>query len=362
MLLMKAPFKISHLSKTILENNDKEPLPARTLNSCMVKFYFDNFVKSGISREVLLKKTGISPEILEKADARISLSKYHLLYKTAVELSKDPAFILKTAEQYEPERFGILDNMLKCCKNLYEANHQRERFYRLMATQYQISFIRNDNEFSILFIPEDQQSYFPNSEEALSVEYIISYKKLTKKAIFPLEVHYTFPKPSYYEEYLRIFQCPVLFNQKQSRMIFDLAVEDIPIPTYNSYLHSFLTQHASEKLEKLNALLDNTLSNKVSKIIMEEMSKGEVSIEKVAERMFSTRKNIYVKLKEEGTSFSELLQNIRKELAKSYLDQSDLSITDIAYILGYSESSTFYRAFKKWYNQTPKDYRATLNR
>ena len=344
-----------------MKNHDEEPLPVRTLNSCMVKFYFDTFVKSGVSRDVLLEKTGISPETLNEADARIPLSKYHLLYKTAVELSKDPAFILKTAEQYEPEHFGILDNMLKCCKNIYEANHQRERFYRLMATQYQISFVRNDNDFSILFTPEDQQSYFPNSEEALSVEYITSYKKLTERTILPLEVHYTFSKPSYYEEYLRIFQCPVLFDQNQTCMIFDLKVEDIPITTYNSYLNSFLTQHASEKLEKLNALVDSTFSNKISKIIMEEMSKGEVSIEKVADRMFSTRKNIYVKLKEEGTSFSELLQNIRKELAKSYLNQRDLSITDIAYILGYSERSTFYRAFKKWYDQTPKEYRANLN-
>lgn len=335
-------------------------LPVRTLNSCMVKFYFSHFVKSGVPQNILLERTGISQSDLNEPDARIPLDKYHLLYKAAIELSHDPAFILKTAEQYEPEYFGILDNMLKCCQTIQEANNQRERFYRLMATQYQISFTRNTTTFNILFTPEDQQSYFPYSEEALSVEYITSYRKLTETAILPLEVHYTFPKPSYYDEYLRIFQCPVLFNQQQTCMIFDLDVEDMPITTYNSYLNSFLTQHAAEKLKKLNALVNETFSNQISKIIMEEISKGEISIEKVADRMGSTRKNIYCKLKEEHTSFSALLQNIRKDLSKSYLNQSNLSITDIAYLLGYSERSTFYRAFKKWYDQTPKDYRAAL--
>ena len=135
----------------------------------------------------------------------------------------------------------------------------------------------------------------------------------------------------------------------------DAAVMDIPLPGASPDLAQYNDRIVMDYLEKMD---QSDIANRVRKEIVANLATGTLTSLEVARRLHMSSRSMQSKLAEKGTSFQEILDHTRQELASSYMEQSHLAITEIAYLLGFSDASNFTRAFRRWHGVSPREFRS----
>jgi AraC-like DNA-binding protein len=159
------------------------------------------------------------------------------------------------------------------------------------------------------------------------------------------------------EEYERVFRCPVIFGHKENSITVHAGIVNTPILYSNPGLLQYFENYAQEFMTEMDR--QDQYTRAVTKIILARMDDEALTINKVAKEMSMSVRTLQNHLKGEGVVFSDLLKDIRKKLAKKYLQQN-YSVADITYLLGFSEPSVFQKAFKRWSGVTPRQYRETV--
>ena len=173
----------------------------------------------------------------------------------------------------------------------------------------------------------------------------------------PLDITFLHPEPStQMGEFFGHFRCPMRFGEPVANMTFSVEVIDKPLPASNRELAFAHDRILTEFVGKLSR--DNIVS-RVKSVIIENLPSGNLTDEGVAEVLHMSHRTLQRKLAAKDTSFRKLLKEIRRELAESYLADGNLSIIEISYLLGFSENSSFSRAFKLWTSYTPQDFRSS---
>jgi AraC-like DNA-binding protein len=151
-----------------------------------------------------------------------------------------------------------------------------------------------------------------------------------------------------------VYKCPVLFSQPGNRIYFAPEIMNLPSGHAEPELLRLHEQLASEHVAKLEK---QDFIAKVNRLIGELLESGNANLETVADRLGIKPRSLRTKLTEVDTNFNQLLADYRCNLAKKLLARTDESIDEIVYLTGFSEPSTFYRAFKRWVGSTPVEYR-----
>jgi len=182
-------------------------------------------------------------------------------------------------------------------------------------------------------------------------------------AAFPLqEVSFNYPRPDYWPEYQHLFGCPMKFNQPLAQMQFDAKYLALPVLKRRDQLHEFIS--ASPGILLARPVSEHQFRVRIRRMIMARMEGNRPltfpSLEEVAARFNLTTQTLRRRLKSENTSFQELKNDIRRDLAIDLLSRRNLSIQEISAIIGYHETSGFSRAFKEWTGVSPNVYRAEV--
>ncbi len=152
-----------------------------------------------------------------------------------------------------------------------------------------------------------------------------------------------------------MFNAPILFEENKNELIIDTESLDIKIDLANQELYKVLERHATQIVNTMPK--EKKWSNKVLALISDMIFKGDIpDIESISQKLAVSKRSLQEKLKVEETSFRNLLEAIRKQMAIDYLAKQDVSICEVAFMLGYSDQSAFNHAFKRWTGQTPKVY------
>ncbi len=154
--------------------------------------------------------------------------------------------------------------------------------------------------------------------------------------------------------YRDYFKCPVTFDCDEPRIALDGKIMDQPLPGASPDMAQYNDQIVIQYLEQMDK---NDVVNRVRRHIIKDLASGTLSKQAVADKMHMSARNLQLKLAAENTTFQDTLDSTRKNLATGYMQQSHLSITEIAYLLGFSDASNFTRAFRRWYGASPRDYR-----
>ena len=165
----------------------------------------------------------------------------------------------------------------------------------------------------------------------------------------------THEPPANLDDHRRIFRCPVRFSQPSNQFVFPSSFLKMPITYQNPSLLEAFEQYASSLLTRING--ETSYSGKVMELLMKRLPDGVPSIEDAASAFAMSVRSLQLRLEEEGATFRGLLRQARETLALSYLKQKRCSITEIAYLVGFSEPSVFRRTFKQWTGMTPGEYR-----
>jgi AraC-like DNA-binding protein len=173
----------------------------------------------------------------------------------------------------------------------------------------------------------------------------------------PLRVELAHPAPRSKAEHVRVFGAPVAFGARRSGLVLDAAVLDRPVPAADRRLLPLVERHLDELLA---ARAPDAFVAQVREAIAESLCDGSPSIRTLAKRTGMSVRTFQRRLDERGIVFRELVAEIRQELARRYLAESTTNLTEVAFLLGYSELSAFDRAFRRWTGSTPLAMRRRL--
>jgi AraC-like DNA-binding protein len=172
------------------------------------------------------------------------------------------------------------------------------------------------------------------------------------------EVWFRHERPADISEYQRTFAGGLLnFGAPMNGFTFKREYLGLPMPDADPQLHTLISKHAEAMLAELPSAL--SLTERVRDLLAKELASGSPTLANISHKLAMSERTLTRHLEEEGTSFKALLEDLRHRLAVRYVRQSDLPMSEIAFLLGFSQSAAFYRAFRRWTGQTPLEYRQT---
>jgi len=175
-----------------------------------------------------------------------------------------------------------------------------------------------------------------------------------KETLIPTRVRFNFPPPPDLSPCQALFQCPVEFDCAYTELHFPLAYFALPVTNGDPGLKNLLERQAAALLAVLPQQED--FIQLLQQAIVKAIQNGEPTLEQVARTLALSPRTLHRRLAEKQLVFKELLQQLRLQLARQYLQEQRLTLSEIALLLGYSEQSAFTRAFRQWTGKTPLQY------
>lgn len=311
----------------------------------------------GINPAPLFREQGVDPEIMFDSGARISLEQYQKLDVKAAELSGDECFGLKGAEYFRPAHLGALGFAWLASSSLRTAFQRLSRYARVINEKLTIMLHDDGRVFSVSIdaqLPLLQKRIREDGQLAAVTKFC---RVIAGKDFNPIKVQFRHSQPRDTAYYYELFRCPVKFDAESTTIFISTDTVDKRLTGSNDELAK-LNEHIVVKY--LAHYEKKDIVNRVKAAIIDGLSSGEVTENSVAETLYMTPRNIHRKLQKENTSFKLLLTEIRKELAQQYIQDRSKTLTEISFLLGFSEVSSFSRAFKGWTGQPPSEARQVL--
>ncbi|MDD9893182.1 MAG: AraC family transcriptional regulator [Gammaproteobacteria bacterium] len=317
-----------------------------------VNLLYEYLGKQGINADELL---GPAP-IAEHGIGRYPVTEWKALLETAASAIDDPLLSLHIGSTISPKHLGVLGYVLLACGTLGGALQRMEQYHQLI---YDVNPMRIELGQDCIELVWGQAMGRPGAlVDETGVAALVHFCRdiVDQPNYNPIRVDFINAKPSNLADYEAWFGCPVSFERKETRVAVHPSALAIPLRSADTALIHILQQQADALLAELPQQ-DKAHCMAVRKHITEQLREGEPSAETTAEAMFITSRTLHRKLAAEGSSFRELLQETRQQLAQDYLRDRRLQLSEITQLLGYSEQSALSRAFKGWTGLTPAQYR-----
>lgn len=292
----------------------------------------------------------IDPGHLNESERLVPFKPAAEVWDVTLLQTQDPLLGLHLGEEIGPGILGMLGYMMQNSRTLYEALVLVEKFNSLHSTMLKYILREGNGTLIIHYEPAIQwQHTYPESVRQ-SIEMAMSgllsiFRILCGKNISPVKVDLAYPVRSI-QEYERIFQSAIKFNARQNSLTFSIDSLKTAVNGYDKSLFAFFNDTLEKKLETLNS--SKPFSAKITHMVVADFKGRMPSIEIAASHLSMTTRSLQRKLKDEQTSYRELAAVFKKQLAEAILSKKDFRVGEVAGILGYSDSSAFRKALKKW--------------
>lgn len=325
-----------------------------------ISIYFVNAALAGVKRlgmdvDTLLSHVGIEAELLNQPKARISPEQYTRFVKMLWMVTQDEhAGFSKQSRRLGS--FAIMCQLVIHAKTLGEALERSVQFYRLFGDDWFIHVERDKHEAR--FIPHIPIKEDPNhfmTESMLMIWHGLASWLIDRR--IPLErVNFEYPRPEQADEYDALFFAPVIkFDATRTEVIFAADYLDLPIRQNEASLEEFLKSAPAQLL--VNFKNTNSLTSRIRDVLKSHIGEEMPTLNDVASMLYLSPQTLRRRLASEGKSYQGVKDALRRDAAIHLLLQPRLTLEDVAQQVGFSETSTFHRAFKKWTGVTPGLYR-----
>ncbi|GAB3639445.1 AraC family transcriptional regulator [Spirosoma arcticum] len=331
-----------------------------TLSVASVNMILFAIRQRGLDSDDLARSVGIDPVQLRDPDGRLPIRTMQDLWREIIARTGDPSIALRIGEMINPMAFGVLAYVMMHSPTLGRAFEKLFQYQDIVCDGIRTSGQQIGSQYVISLHLTSREIIYPdyavNSE--LSV-YLSAMHALTGQHIPVSEVRFSYPRPADTTEHERVFApARLTFGAPETSMVLDAALLDTPVMNASASLFPLVEQHAIDQMKRLQTPTP-TLAQRVRTEIVSLMRGEEPALTVVADRLAMGVRTLQLHLKEEGTTYQQLLTDVRRDLAVKHLREPNFSTTDIAYLLGFAEPSVFFRSFKKWTGQTPGAFRAT---
>jgi len=303
-----------------------------------------------------LEKTGIDANCISDSNQRISVENMRRLWNLAEEVSGDDCIGLEAIKFISPTSFHAITYAHHASSSMRESLERLNKFSSVISTAVSINITDEKDEVVVSWCPVDgiNEPVF-HAIDAFMALLVISTESFGNNLPTNIRgVKLKRPKPKDTTRHDEIFKCPISFDSGICEIRLAKEFVDTVVPTGNAELVRINEQVLAEYLTRFNK---SDIVASVYNALIELMPNGEPTREKVAAVLGTSSRSLHRKLNDLNTSYKVILDDTRKHLAMQYIKQSDLSITTITYQLGFLDSSSFSRSFKRWAGCSPSDYR-----
>lgn len=311
----------------------------------------------GVDTDTLLVDVGISSQQLDDPDARLPGEAVAALFRQALLRAGDPDLPLRAATAVPFGAYQVIDFLAASAPTVGEGLVRVARYFPLINSTAELRIHDAGESLSLeLATPLDPAGApRPYAEYALAVTFL--HCRHAAAFDWPLvEARFVFAAPPVGSAHERVFTCPVRFSQKRNELVVTRQVWDSPTRGgASSELLRLLEQHADQSVASLRG--SEPVQSSVTRLLVRALGGGEPTLESVAKQLHLSPRTLQRKLQAEGSSFAEVLDRTRRATARVYVQRPELALTEVAYLLGFSEHSAFTRAFQRWYGVAPSRYR-----
>ncbi|HVU01699.1 MAG TPA: AraC family transcriptional regulator [Polyangiaceae bacterium] len=315
------------------------------------------FVRAIAARRIdpgsLLTGVGISADQFGDPDNRISHETAMVLLARTVEVTGDDALGIHAAEHIRPGDFDALEHVARASRTLRSALDAVSRYVRLLhdATTFVHSVSGERESWTLHVEPAAHRA----SVEFAVATLVVAGRLITGRDDAPEEVLFSHSAPPDVSEYARVLRCKITWGAPRTALVFDRALLDRTFSQANPALSATLEQHAERLLAELPK--GRTYATRVREHLVAALQAGDPTLGNVVSRLKTSDRTLRRRLQEEGVTFSDLLSDVRRELALRYLEDPRLSVDEIAFLLGFANGSAFRRAFRRWTGVAPSEHR-----
>lgn len=308
----------------------------------------------GLDRDKLLLEAGITPELLKNNKSRLPAATY-------------ASFSHLIGEQLQDEFGGFMDTPCKpgtyemmchaCinCPTLEAFLLRGIKFYGLVTDSIHLELSKNDKEAQYLLNThpgtEDPENFL--AFVLLGIVHRLSSWVIDQPLILK-SVSFTHSRPETANEYNFLFKAPIKFNQPVNSLNFSTNYLEMAVKQSDQTLQNFLSKPELQLMGVSSS--DNSLVVKVKRLIKDKVSTEFPEFETIAEHLHSTTVTLRRRLREEGSSYQQIKDDLRRDTAIFNLAKGSMSIEQVAESVGFSEPTSFFRAFKRWTGVTPRAY------
>lgn len=321
----------------------------------MLRLIYQAMKKQGVDTDEILKRLGVDEDYLNSAQLRTPHNAQLFFWQIVEEVSGDPDVGLHLGQALPTYKGQVLEYLFLSSPTFGEGLRRALNYQRLLSDAANTEFfIEGDQACMVLDAASDEVRRLKHFNECFVQGLIIFFKSITDGRFECSRVEFEHEREARQAHVSEVLGCEVVFGAEENRMYFPASLLAHPSPHAEPELLALHERFASEQVARLEK---KDIVGQVERIVAELLDSGEVTLDSVAERLDIKPRTLRTRLTEAETSFNQVLADFRYRLARQLLATTDESIDEIVYLTGFSEPSTFYRAFKRWSGMTPIEYR-----
>lgn len=313
----------------------------------------------GVTKQQSLSAIELGYDQLNTHSNRIPLTKFFQLadYLQLQTGREDLGLVM--AQLAKPCTFSALGYAAMSCNTLFESAALIPRYEDVVVNAGKTELAVKNGLGSICWQAKEDWVNHPVLQDMVVAGWYCFAKWSTDNTQhFPVKVRLAHPKPNDESNFQKLFNSPIEFDADINEILFDASYLQEPIDHSDEEFNQLMRQRADKLMEGL--ISDGSLSQQVNEILQKILPKHEACITSVALSLNMSERTLRRRLSEEGNSFQKILIKLRQDLAHFYLNHTELSMLDIALLLGYSDQSAFTSAFKSWFQKTPSEWKMQL--
>lgn len=313
--------------------------------------------KHDVSPEEIARAAGTTLEALRDPEGYVAASVWRKVLEELETRTGDPWVGMHSAEVIQLGTYGVIDYVVTSSPSLLEAFRAFARYFAVLNVDTRMMLEECDRG---LWLERRNQTDFPMPRHAAEfglATTFLRFSRYTSQPWDPLAVELRSPLPGDDSEYRRIFRAPVAFEKDRDAFFVPKEFLERPMAHPDAALHELMENHGRWLLDRLPK--ERPFIAEAADKLRGLLSKGEATVMSLAHALHVSERTLQRRLSDEGSSFRDLLDQVRADLARRYLSSPEMTIGEVAYLLGYSETATFHRAFRQWTGQTPGSFRSS---
>lgn len=309
---------------------------------------------SGVDPQPLMRSLRIDPHKISDPNARFPYKRIDALWAEADSLIDDRCFGLKAARFWHPSHMSALGYAWLSSSTLRTALQRFSKYLRMLTEGAAFDLEETDEGLSAILRYESVSLQQPTRTDSAMALLVAMCRANFGDDFNPVSLALTHAAPDCAGKFYELFRCTVLFDAADNRFTISLDDADRRLPGSNPLLATLHDQFIINYLAQLDK---NNIVERVRAAIIQQLPDGNISDARVAASLYMNVRTLQRRLQRQGTTFKSELNIVRRELADRYIRDSSKSLSEISYLLGFSEMSSFSRAFKRWTGETPSSCR-----
>lgn len=324
---------------------------------------FDYLRNQQVSLTPFLELLQLQEEDLADTERRISNAQGSQLLTLSEQVLNDPDVGLKMGQTMQAQHAGIMGLLVMSCRKAHEAFELHTRYQSLVGNGLETEYYERDGELCMEVTTPPGHPHMGRQDYDFSLAGWLNLKRqLVGDGYAPSRMEFPYPAPKNPAALEAHFRAPVSFGHEVMRVYYPLEYRDIPLLAADPQVKQLLETQARKRLQELQGELADTDPQlaQVRKLLAEQLAYGVPSLEEVAVALDLSVRTLQRQLDSRQSSFKQLLDQVRRDLAGKYIENPELTLLDVAMMLGFAEQSSFARAFKRWFGDAPGAYRKQI--